>query len=105
MKIAAQPPWLTLCNCSLCRRLGALWLHCHPAEVEFTAGADATKAYLQGDRTLEMHHCTTCGCTTHWSPVGNGDRMAVNARLIDPEAIAGLRVRHLDGAETFAYLD
>ncbi|EKF17256.1 GFA family protein [Nitratireductor pacificus] len=106
LEIAARPLWLTECNCSLCRRRGALWLHCHPAEVTFTAGAGSTAEYLQGDRTLAMHHCPTCGCTTHWSPADPaGQRMAVNARLIDPQAIAGLRIRRFDGADSFDFLD
>ena len=33
------------------------------------------------------------------------DRMGVNARLMDPEVVAGARVRHLDGADTWKYLD
>jgi hypothetical protein len=31
--------------------------------------------------------------------------MGVNARLIDPEILAGARVRHLDGADTDEYID
>jgi len=44
---------------------------------------------------------------THWEPVDkqNTQRMALNARLMDPAAIAHIRVRHFDGAESFRYLD
>lgn len=31
--------------------------------------------------------------------------MAVNARLIDPAVLARARVRRLDGADTWKYLD
>jgi hypothetical protein len=31
--------------------------------------------------------------------------MAVNCRLCAPADIAGLRIRHLDGADSWAYLD
>jgi hypothetical protein len=31
--------------------------------------------------------------------------MGVNARLMDPEVLAGVRVRHLDGADTNRYTD
>jgi hypothetical protein len=31
--------------------------------------------------------------------------MAENARLMDPEILAGARLRHLDGAETDEYID
>ncbi|EIM72796.1 hypothetical protein A33O_18174 [Nitratireductor aquibiodomus RA22] len=71
----------------------------------FLCGEDDTVAYVQGDRTLAMHHCPTCGCTTHWRPIGEGNRMAINARLMEPGAIAGLRIRRFDGADKFDYLD
>ncbi|MAS15046.1 MAG: glutathione-dependent formaldehyde-activating, GFA [Nitratireductor sp.] len=73
--------------------------------MSFLSGEDTTVAYVQGDKTLAMHHCPTCGCTTHWSPRDQGNRMAINARLMEPGAIAGLRIRHFDGAETFGFLD
>jgi hypothetical protein len=31
--------------------------------------------------------------------------MGINARLMDPEVLAGARVRHLDGANTERYVD
>lgn len=106
IEVSHRPRWLTECNCSLCRRIGTLWLHCRPGEVRFAKGVGATVVYVQGDRTLEMHHCPTCGCTTHWSPIGgDGGRMAVNARLMAPKDIAGIPIRHFDGAESFIYLD
>jgi hypothetical protein len=54
---------------------------------------------MWNDRMIEFHHCRTCGCVSHWAPVDRGhNRMAVNARLMDPEILAGARVRHIDGA-------
>jgi hypothetical protein len=69
MLIAERPQKLTSCNCSLCRRLGSLWAYYHPDQVTFVAGAGTTVAYVQGDRTLEMHQCPICGCVTHWESV------------------------------------
>jgi hypothetical protein len=31
--------------------------------------------------------------------------MAVNMNMADPAAIEGIRVRHFDGADTWAFLD
>ena len=61
--------------------------------------------YIQGDRTLAVHHCATCGCITHWASLTGADRMAVNARLMEERDIEGVRVRRFDGAETWTYLD
>ncbi len=114
-ELAETPEWLTDCNCSLCRRIGALWAHVDPAQATVTLGADATSVYIQGDKRVALHTCKTCGCTTHWDALGDslGDslkeeapaRMGINCRMAEPGAIAALRVRHFDGAESGEYSD
>lgn len=104
---ADTPEWLTECNCSVCRKLGPLWAHAEASDVTLTRSEDATVGYAWGDRTLEFHTCRTCGCTTHWESLDPevSTRMAVNCRLADPQTVARLRVRHIDGADTWRYLD
>ncbi|HZH26901.1 MAG TPA: GFA family protein [Azospirillaceae bacterium] len=106
-EVAERPQWLNSCNCSLCRRIGALWAYDHPSQVRMSAGVGKTVAYVQGDRTLGLHHCPTCGCVTHWESVNKetAERMGLNARLLDPAEIEGVRVRRFDGASTWTYLD
>ena len=66
----------------------------------------ATDIYMWGDKSIEFHRCKVCGCATHWSAVDKTlDRMGVNARLMAPEVLAQARVRHLDGAVSWKYLD
>lgn len=106
IEVADRPRQVTSCNCSICRRVGALWAYYRPAEVTISAAVGATVPYVQGERTLAMHHCATCGCVTHWEGLTPGsDRMAVNARLMDPAEIAEVKVRHFDGASTWTFLD
>lgn len=103
-RVASAPTELKACNCSLCRRLGGLWAYYSPKDVVFEARD--TAGYIQGDRSIESHHCRTCGCTTHWQALDpDYDRMGVNARLMDPAAIEGVRVRRFDGADTWEFLD
>lgn len=103
IEVERAPAELTSCNCSICRRLGTLWAYFAPAEVAVTG---PTATYCWGDRTLELHHCSTCGCTTHWTPTDPArQRMGVNARLMDPAVVDAARVRHLDGADTWQWLD
>ena len=105
IEVAERPAQLTACNCSLCRRLGTLWAYYRPQQVSIVQGAGATVPYVQGDRTLAMHHCATCGCITHWSSLTGADRMAVNARLMEEREIQHARVRRLNAAVTWRYLD
>ena len=87
--VETAPAELNSCQCSVCRRYGALWAYYRPAEVEFDAHSGPTDIYMWGDRELEFHRCRTCGWVTHWSALDRAyDRMGVNARLMAPEVVA-----------------
>lgn len=105
VEVQRAPTEVTSCNCSICRRLGTLWAYYTPADVRI---AGDTLTYRWGDKTIDFHHCASCGCTTHWSPIEGRDanRMGINSRLLAPEVLAAARVRRLDGAsEDWKYLD
>jgi hypothetical protein len=104
ISVETAPEQLTSCNCSICRRLGTLWCYFDPSTVHI---AGPTSTYRWGDKSIDLHHCTTCGCTTHWAPVDPtpNNRMGINARLMAPEVVAAARVRRLDGADTWEFLD
>jgi len=106
-QVPKPPDHLVACNCSLCRKIGQLGASYHPGEVRFSAGEGTTIAYIQGDRTIAMHHCPVCGCNTHAAGLGEyaADWMKVNARLFDPAEIAHVRIRHFDGADRWEFLD
>jgi hypothetical protein len=83
------------CNCSICRRTAGLWHYCPPDAVTVEGGV----SYQQGDRTLDLWHCATCGCITHWTPVDPAyPRMGVNLRMFDPALWRDLPRRLIDGA-------
>ena len=106
-ELARPPEWRNECNCSICRRLGTLWGYYREEEVTFTSGADTTETYVWGDRMLAFHRCRTCGCTTYWRDLDSTpeSRMGVNTRLLEPQDVADIRVRHFDGADSCRYLD
>lgn len=100
-----RPKGATACNCSICRRLAALWVYAPPVKGRVIAEPDATIAYAWGDKGLAFHTCKTCGATTHWASLID-DRFAVNLRLADdPDIVATTRVRHFDGADSWTFLD
>lgn len=86
-----------VCNCSVCRRYGALWAY--GAEGEGIEVAGATQTYVWGRKWLGFHFCAACGCTVYWRALmldrEGRRRMAVNLRLAPPEAVRDLPViRH-----------
>lgn len=98
--VPSKPEWLADCNCSICRRNGALWAYYQYHTVQVDAPEGTTDEYIWGRKVLAFVRCKTCGCVTHWKrivPVA-GSKMGVNARNFDPAAIAGTEIRPLDGA-------
>jgi hypothetical protein len=102
-----RPRTLTACNCSICRRYGTLWAYYKAGAVRIEHEPGATEGYVWGPQNRRFVRCTRCGCVTHWERTRptSRSRMAVNARLFDPEALGDVRIRLLDGARTWKYLD
>ena len=100
---------LTQCNCSICRRYGALWAYQQRKAIRVTAAGGVLRSYSWGKRDLEFFHCTKCGCVTHYHHVqqraDGSDMSAVNMRNIEePALIANLPIRLLDGAGSWRNL-
>jgi hypothetical protein len=107
VEVPRRPRSLTDCNCSICRRYGTLWAYYQWSDVRVTRAPGATSEYCWGDKSLRFVRCATCGCVTHWEPIRPtpGSRMGVNARNFEPGALGSVRIRRLDGASTWKYLD
>jgi hypothetical protein len=104
VEVPRKPRRLTSCNCSICRRYGTLWAYYNASDVRVSG---KTHGYSWGDKSLRFARCASCGCISHWEAVDPGvsRRMGVNARNFDPDVIEGVRVRRLDGASTWKFLD
>jgi hypothetical protein len=100
------PESATACNCTLCRRYGVLWAYDYQDERIRVSGL--TRAYSWGGRSIGFHFCPDCGCMAYWRGINTGDdgrrRFAVNLRLAEPEAVAGIVIDHFDGLRSFTDL-
>jgi hypothetical protein len=107
LEIARKPRQLTDCNCSMCRRYGALWAYYSRKSVRVICATGAMENYAWRNKTREFYRCATCGCITHYEMAKRrpDSTIAVNARMMEPETIASLRIRKLDGASTWKYLN
>ena len=104
-EIAEPPEWVLDCNCTLCRRYGALWTYFDgqdQSKLLMTPSPQATQTYAWLDGDLAFHRCRTCGCVTHMvaakadPPVIYG----VNARMmagLDPAAVV---IRRIDNSHS-----
>lgn len=101
-RYVADPDAATACNCTACRRYGALWAYDYENEGVSVSGA--TQAFVRGT-ALEFHFCPDCGCMAFWLGLRIDEqgrrRMAVNLRLADPTAVAAIPIDHFDGLDSF----
>jgi hypothetical protein len=90
------------CNCSLCRRQGALWHGAAEADLGILTGQEDVVRYPFHTMTAEHDFCGHCGPRplirprldpTRWDPT----RWAVNVRCLDDVDLSSLSVRAFDG--------
>lgn len=104
-RFAGEPEGATACNCTVCRRYGALWAYGHEGEGITVTGP--TQKYLRG-KWVEFHFCPACGCVAFWRGQHEDEqgrrRIAVNLRLAEPDAVARIPIDRFDGLDTFSDL-
>jgi hypothetical protein len=107
IEVPRRPRTLTDCNCSICRRYGVLWAYYKASDVRLLAAPGATHSYSWGPKALSFTRCATCGCIINWERARprKVNYMGVNARNFEPGILNAVRIRRLDGAQTWKYLD
>jgi hypothetical protein len=78
-----------------------------PRAVRITSSPRALEAYCWGNKIRNYYRCKACGCVTHykhrkardWNVVG------VNGSNFDIEVIEAARIRSLDGARSWKFID
>ncbi len=101
------PKSVTACNCTICRRYGALWAYGYIGGDIQTTGQTNTYRRRDGGDIL-FHFCAICGCVSHYVATAKDDngrtRTAVNVRMSDLSPISELPIRHFDGRDSFKEL-
>ncbi len=107
IEVPESPQAVTNCNCSLCRRVGALWAYYEVGTVRVFGHPEKTEAYVWGDKTLRTIRCRNCGCVTHWEPIEPkpSEKHGVNIRNFEPSQLGSFRIRLFDGADTWKFID
>ena len=104
VEVAAQPPFINACNCSLCDKLGVWWGYYAPADMRVSG---ETSSYQRSDKAepgAEVHFCAICGSCTHFerpaafvAKHGPADMAGVNMRLFGREELRGVELLYPDG--------
>lgn len=104
--LTGDPGSITACNCTLCRRYGALWAYDFEGErVAVTGPTSSFRRVGKADPALEILFCPSCAGVLAWRGLRLEEdgrrRMAVNLRLAEFDAVADLPIDHFDGFDTF----
>lgn len=67
------------CDCSFCRRRGAIAVSVPEDKLRIVKGADHVALYQWGTKTAEHYFCPTCGIYTHHRRRSNPREFGVNA--------------------------
>jgi hypothetical protein len=65
------------------------------------------QSYSWNRKIRNYYRCRKCGCITHYTyrKESSWNTIAVNAVNLDPAVVSGARVRKLDGAKTWKFID
>jgi len=86
------------CNCSLCRRRGALWHGVSNADLRILTGEADLALYEFNTKTAKHYFCRHCGIHPFIRPRLDPSAWAVNVRCIDGVDLSTMPVMPFDGA-------
>ena len=99
-RVTAEIDELTRCDCSLCRRRGALMAKVHEAALSIEAGEDELTLYRWNTRVARHWFCRTCGIYTFHRKRAAPDHYGVNVGCLEglsEEELAGVPITYVDG--------
>ena len=85
------------CNCSLCRRRGALWHGASDSSLHIVTGKDELQLYQFNTMRAKHYFCRHCGIHPFIRPRLDPSRWAINVRCIEGLDLSALQVRSFDG--------
>jgi hypothetical protein len=97
-EVRASLDYVMDCNCSLCRRKGALWHGAAESNLRILAGEAELTLYQFNTKTAKHYFCRHCGVSPFSRPRLDPGRWAFNVRCVDGVDLAALPVRPFDGA-------
>jgi hypothetical protein len=98
-RVRADLSRVTECNCSICAKKGYLHLIVTRDRFELLRGEEELTSYRFNTGVAEHLFCRTCGIHSFYVPRSDPDKIDVNVRCLDPDAVdvASLAVKPFDG--------
>ena len=89
---------LVRCNCSICKRRGAIMALVDQNNIRIVKGEDKLSLYQFHTNTAKHYFCSVCGIYTHHHTRRNTSKCGINVACIDeinPEELKN--IRSIDG--------
>jgi hypothetical protein len=96
-EMQAKLDYVVNCNCSLCRRRGALWHPASEANLRILTGEAELALYQFNTMRAKHYFCRHCGIHPFTRPRLDPTRWAVNVNCIDGLDLSSVEVRTFDG--------
>lgn len=96
-ELQARLDYVIDCNCSLCRRRGALWHGTSEKHLRIVKGQNELVLYQFNTMTAKHYFCRHCGIHPFIRPRLDPSKWAVNVRCVDDVDLSSLKIRQFDG--------
>ena len=96
-EVRANLNYVVDCNCSLCRRKGALWHGASDSSLRLLTGEADLVLYQFNTKTAKHYFCSHCGVHPLTRPRLDPSRWVFNVRCIDGVDLSSIEVRPFDG--------
>ena len=71
------------CNCSLCKKKGAIMAMVGPEDLKIVKGENLLKIYQYHTKTAKHYFCSNCGIYTHHNPRSNPKMYGINVACLE----------------------
>ncbi len=88
-----------LCNCSICAMTSYLHLIVPKDDFRLLEGEDILTTYTFNTGVAQHLFCANCGIKSFYVPRSNPNGVSVNARCLEPETVARIKISDFDGRE------
>jgi hypothetical protein len=96
-ELQAKISYVTYCNCSVCRCMGALWHGASDDQLRILTGESELQVYQYNTMTAKHYFCRHCGIHPFSRPRVDPSIWVVNVRCIEAVDLEALPVRQFDG--------
>lgn len=88
-----------VCNCSMCRRTGAMMMFTSPDKFTLHSGEDKLREYTFNRHAIKHLFCSVCGVRSFARGTGpNGPMVMINVRCLDGIDVFTQPTKQFDGA-------